>query len=515
MNSTVATSMIGMRIGVRVTRVAFAALLFLICTSCGETYRPVAFPIVPSPPSPGTSHFVLTVSGNGMVPSDPVQPPFPGTIMRIDTSGDSVLAATENGLGPVHATVLPNGTAWYVANSLEDTISASTLSASSTHSTIALPDLPGDPTATPPVLPTFATPVFVHTAENGNVYVANYNYGTVSVINTTANIVVANVGVDPTAAIPNVNANPVSLAELPNGSKVYSANRGNGSVTSINTIDHSVGVVFPAAAVGSSPVWVAARSDSQRVYALDKSSGNIAVIDPTTTPDTIVGTVPTEGGADFMLYDGKLNRLYVLSSSGNKFWAFDASPSMPMSLLAAGPISMVPPALGPTPPCSTGVAPIPVSLTALPDGSRVYVASYQKDTGSGQICSQVSVFSSTNYTAGNVISLGSTGIVTNTANYPMGCDAARPAATGAPLGFRLSAASSGDNKPTTRVYVANCDQGNTAVITTIAFDSAGVTVPADSLLTDINSPLSAFPAPAGNPQPPPPPQNPLFIVAGP
>jgi hypothetical protein len=97
----------------------------------------------------------------------------------------------------------------------------------------------------------------------------------------------------------------------------------------------------------------------------------------------------------------------------------------------------------------------------------------------------------------------------------MGCDAARPAATGAPLGFRLSAASSGDNKPTTRVYVANCDQGNTAVITTIAFDSAGVTVPADSLLTDINSPLSAFPAPAGNPQPPPPPQNPLFIVAGP
>jgi DNA-binding beta-propeller fold protein YncE len=514
MNSTVGVSMIGMRIGMRVTGVTCAALLFLICTSCGETYRPVAFPIVPSPPSPGTAHFVLTVSGNGMVPSDPVQPPYPGSAMRIDTSGDSVLATTENGLGPVHAAVLPNGSAWYVANSLEDTISASTLSASSTHSTIALPDLPGNPTATPPVPPTFATPVFVHTTENGKIYVANYNYGTVSVISTVSNVVVANIGVDPLAAIPNTAAHPVSLAELPNGSKIYSANQGNGSVTSINTIDDSVGRVFSAAEVGSAPVWVAARSDSQRVYALDKSSGNISVIDPTTTPDTIVGTIPTAGGADFMLYDGKLNRLYVLSSGGNNFWAFDASPSLPVSMLVA-PIQMVPPALGPTPPCSTGVAPIPVSLTALPDGSRVYVASYQKDTASANICSQVSVFSSTNYTAGNVISLGSTGIVANTVDYPMGCDAARPTATGAPLGFRLSVAASADNKPTTRVYVANCDQGNTAVIATVAITSAGQFIPADSLLTDINSPLSAFPAPPGNPQPPPPPQNPLFIVAGP
>jgi YVTN family beta-propeller protein len=510
MNSTVGVSMIGMR----VTRVALASLLFLICTSCGETYRPVAFPIVPSPPSPGTAHFVLTLSGNGMVPSDPVQPPYPGSAMRIDTSGDSVLGVTENGFGPVHAAVLPSGNAWYVANSLEDTISASTVSVSSTHTTIALPDTPGDPSATPPVLPIIAVPVFVHTTENGKIYVANYNYGTVSVINTVSNVVVANVGVAPGVAIPNTAANPVTLAELPNGSKIYSANQGNGSVTSINTIDDSVGAVFPAAMVGASPVWVAARSDSQRVYALDKSSGNISVIDPTTTPDTWLGTVSTAGGADFMLYDGTLNRLYVLSSGGNKFWAFDASPSLPVPLLIA-PLSMVPPALGPTPPCSTGIAPIPVSLTALPDGSRVYVASYQKDTASSNICSQVSVFSSTNYTPGNVISLGFTGIVTDTADYPMGCDAARPTATGAPLGFRLSAASSGDNKPTSRVYVANCDQGTTAVITTIALDSAGQSFPADSLLTDINSPLSSFPAPPGNPQPPPPPQNPLFIVAGP
>jgi YVTN family beta-propeller protein len=528
MNSSVGVSMIE----VRVARVAFALLLLFICTSCGETYRPVAFPIIPNPPNPGTAHFVLTVSGNGMNPQPSTTPPFsqppaPGSTSRIDTSGDSILGVIDTGLGPVHATVLPNGTAWYAVNSFEDTVTASTISTSSKQTTIALPDMAGE----------LAIPVFIQTAENGKVYVANYNYGTVSVINTAGNQVVANVGVDPTQSIPNPAAHPVTLAELPNGNKVYSANQGNGTVTSINTIDDSVGVVLTT--VGSSPVWVVARSDSQRVYVLDKSSGNVSVVNPTTTPDTVLGSVATAAGADFMLYDGKLNRLYVLSSAGNALWAFDASANLP-ALLAA-PISMVPLPETSANPCATSVAPVPVSLTALADGTRVYVASYQKDTSSGNVCSQVSVFSSTNYTPGNIISLGYAPIVTDIADYPTGCDAARPNASTAgagfgqaPLGFRLSAASSADNKPTTRVYVANCDQGNTAVITTVAINSPGEVFQPDTLITQINSPLSAFLAPppplpvngicpnTGQapvngvcPQPPPPTQNPLFIVASP
>ena len=251
-------------------------------------------------------------------------------------------------------------------------------------------------------------------------------------------------------------AQPVTLAELPNATKVYSANQGNGTVSIINTIDDSVGTVLTA--VGASPVWVAARSDSQRVYVLDKSSGTVSIVDTTTTPDSVIAQSSTAAGADFMLYDGKLNRLYVLSSRGNKLWAFDAAPGIPTSLLPA-PLQMAPLAQSATNPCATSVAPVPVSLVALPDGSRVYVGSFQKDTTSGDICSQVSVFSSNNYTAGNIISLGFAPIVTDTAQYPMGCDAARPNSAGAPMGFRLSMASSADNKPTTRVYVANCDQG--------------------------------------------------------
>jgi hypothetical protein len=164
---------------------------------------------------------------------------------------------------------------------------------------------------------------------------------------------------------------------------------------------------------------------------------------------------------------------------------------------------------------------------ALPDGSRIYVASYQKDTSSGKVCSQVSVFTSSSYVAGNVISLGSADIVTDTFNYPTGCDAARPNPSGPPLGSRLSIASSADNNPTTRVYVSSCDQGNTSIVTTVAMSSPGVLFQPDTMVTQLNAPLSTFlpPSPVNNTCPnnqvpvnnvcPPPPQNPLFIVAGP
>ncbi len=143
-----------------------------------------------------------------------------------------------------------------------------------------------------------------------------------------------------------------------------------------------------------------------------------------------------------------------------------------------------------------------------------------------------------NYTVGNVISLGSTPIVTDTTDYPTGCDAARPnsfSGTGlgfdqAPLGFRLSIASSGDNNPTTRVYVASCDQGNTSIITTVSINSPGEVFQPDTLVTQINAPVECLKPPDPDPVTglcpynqglavngvcPPPPQNPLFIVAGP
>ena len=120
-------------------------------------------------------------------------------------------------------------------------------------------------------------------------YAANSGNGTVSVLDSQANVVVATVAVDPAFAatpqpLPNRAARPVALAEIPNGTKLYSANQGNGTVTSISTVDDTVLKVMK---VGSSPVWAVVRSDGARLYVLD-ASGTISVID--TVSDTVISS---------------------------------------------------------------------------------------------------------------------------------------------------------------------------------------------------------------------------------
>jgi YVTN family beta-propeller protein len=495
---------------VRVVRAAavtiVAAVLFVICTSCGETYRPVAFPIPPTPPSPGAANTVFVLSANGA--NDP------GDMSRIDVSGDSYLNAANLGAAPVHAALLPSGGILYAANNPNDTVSASSVSGSGN-------------TATTISLPSGSMPVFVHTAESSRVYVANYGLGSVSAINTGTNVVATTISVNP--ALPNnpdysvvaqdTTSQPVALAETPDGKKLYAANRGGGYLTSINTVDFSRNSPIP---IGGTPVAVAARSDGKAVFALDSSSGNVYAMDPTATPEALSPAAATAPGADFMLYDGKLNRLYVLksgyvsatgNSSGNGLWVFDAAnstsgnpppPAGPPALLA-GPISIQAVAGSA---CGSG-APVPVSIAPLADSSRIYVANYQ--INGSTICSQVDVFNTSSYALSKTIPTGSSTI--DTLN-PTGCAAARPAPPGAngPAGFRLSIAGAAD-LPSSRVYLASCDAGSTTIITTVAIPAVGSQPAqnADTVVSTLPAPVSVFKAVGGLPLPPP--QNPMFIFA--
>src|SRR5579863_684714 len=239
--------------GVSMTGVRAAAIfiLTLICTSCGETYRPVATPIIQNPPNPGFAHLVLVVSGNGSG--------NPGASTTIDVSGDTALSQATVGLMPVHAALVNGGNQVYVANSGDDTVSTFGSSSAAPVTTISLP--------------AGSTPSFLATTETGTIYVANSGNNTVSAINTANNVVMP-----PVYGIP-VGVDPVGLAETPNQQKLYSANRGSGSgggsVTSINTLDRSVNPPI-SNATWISPVSIAARSDSNRVYVLDQGSGTVS-----------------------------------------------------------------------------------------------------------------------------------------------------------------------------------------------------------------------------------------------
>jgi YVTN family beta-propeller protein len=459
--------------GARWVGAAAMLLLLLLCAGCGETYRPVATPILPNPPNPNFAHYVITINDNG--------PNFAGSTTRIDTSGDTNVGVAQMGLSPVHGALLPNATRAYVANSGDNTITSYLPTSVTSITTISLP--------------AGSVPVFVHTTEFATVYVANSGNNTVSAINTGEGVVANQI---------TVGVNPVAMAETPNGLQLYVANQGKngvgGSVSSINTIDRTVNPPIMNAA-WISPVWAVARSDSQRVYILDAGSGTVSAID--TASDTVVGSTAVGVGANFMLYDSNRNRLYVTNPSP----ATTANPGQSLSIIDASSDALTvlanisfAPSSAANAPCPAGCT--PVSVAALPDGSRAYVASYVMSTCSGVPCiaSQVTVISALTNTISSEIALGSANIdLTN----PTGCSAAR---------FRLSAVASADSS---RVYVAECDAGTTGIIASVANSSAGDNHGPDTLILNMPAPLSAFPIPASTPGGAPPPQNPVFVLASP
>jgi YVTN family beta-propeller protein len=432
----------------RVRRVAGAAMataFLLLWTACGETYRPVANPVIPPQPNPAFTHIVMVISENGTN--------NPGASTTIDVSGDTATSQSRTGLGPVHG-ALVGGTNVYVANSLEDTVSAFGAASPVPVVTISLPSSCA--------LPPCSVPVFVGGTETATVYVANSKSNTISAIATSNNVVTENVP---------VGTNPAALAETPDQQKVYVANAGTngsgGSVTAINTIDKSVVPNPSFASFGwISPVWVVARSDSQRIYVLDQGSGLLAAID--TSADAVVSSVSVGAGANYMIYDSNLNRIYVVNPTANTVTSLEAS----TDTLPATVISVT----------------NPKSVAALPDGTRFYISSgtVVATANGNQLTSSVTVINAADFTVKTIIP------VTSVPTQPQFCTV-KPWA-------ELSIAAGGDSS---RVYLSNCDAGDTAIIQTSN----------DTLLMQLPAPFSAQPPPAAGGTPPP--QNPVFIVAGP
>ena len=411
---------------------AAVVLILIICwAGCGETYRPVATPIAPNPPNPNFSHVALVISVNGTS--------HPGASTTIDVSGDTAVSQSTVGLVPTYAALVQGGSRVYVADRGDDTVTSFSPTSATPVTTISLP--------------TGSAPSFVATAEASTVYVANSGNNTVSAVSIISNVLEA-----PLGGI-NVGVKPVSLAETPNQQYLYSANRGSGgtggSVTSINPVDRSVNPPI-ANATWISPVSVVARSDSNRVYALDQGSGLVSAIDPPS--NAVVNSVSVGVGANFMLYDTTRNRLYVANPANNTMTYLDASSDA----------------------LSAVVIPIanPVAVAALPDGSRAYISSAA--VSGGNVTSSVTVI---NAADGSVKST----IPVTTATHVCASN---------PSELMLAAAAD-----SSRVYVGNCDAGNVAIIQTLN----------DTLLLQMPAPFSASFATNGNPLP----QNPVFVLAGP
>jgi YVTN family beta-propeller protein len=486
---------------VRALRVLAIFAVAILEVNCGDTFRPIAIPQNPQPPDPNSLHFALVLTANGPEACVPLSNPpvfpggepcdpsiHPGASSRIDVSGDSNVGTATVGMGPVHAAVLPNSDAAYVANLSDNTVSF--------YNSAVL-----GPATTTITLPPGTNPVFVETKEAGTVYVAGMGNGTtgqtVSAISTGQNVITRTL-----TASDGIGSNPVAMVETSNGKKLYVVNKGDGTVSAINTIDKTVGAVI---ATGPNPIWAVARADDSRVYVLNQGSGpnsTVSVID--TVTDVVLANI-TVGVANYMAYDKAFNRLYLTIPATSQVAVLDVSSDPPVVL----------PAVDLSSACLPGVCKLN-SVTTLPGGTNnqskegtVYVSSYTINAATCTqlagapmdsppcITTQISVIGTPNNTLQKTITPLHTVFVNSVSlgtksDVPVVpfCDTVR---------FRRHIAAAAD---ASRVFVANCDGGGIDIIKT---DD-------DSFVLNLPAPVSSGPALPGQTFPPP--QNPIFMLPG-
>src|SRR5438552_1027816 len=171
-------------------------------------------------------------------------------------------------------------------------------------------------------------------------YITNLNDGTVSVIDTASNTVMATV---PVGNFPN------GVAVTPDGAHVYVANVGDGTVSVIDTASNGV---IATVTVGGGPVGVAVTPDGARVYVGNFSGNTVSVIATATNTVTATVTVGLNPEGIAVTPDG--TRVYVANFNANT-----------ISVIATASNTV-------TATVTVGANPAGVAVT--PDGAHVYVA---------------------------------------------------------------------------------------------------------------------------------------------
>lgn len=382
----------------------------------------------------------------------------PGSGMQIDVSGDSNVGVVNTGEQPLFAAVQSSSTRVFVSNS-DGSITS--------FSPAGILGSIGSPITI--TLPAGMIPGYLFSTESGTMYAAANPAtpaptpappcsGSAVLAISSSSLTIDN--------IMCVGLNPSVLTETPDGRKLYSVN-GDGTVSSINTVDKTVN---PPITAVTAPVWAVASIDSSQVFVLDQT-GAIWSINTLTDQPTLASAASSP--SNFMALETTHNRLYVTSpGSPSTLRILDAGDPL-LRPVTAAPLSL---------PANT----TPVSVSFLPSGGAAYVLSV---TGTNPPSPVVTVISTVSNTITSTIELPSA-----TANVR-----ALSACT-APGVHPFTMAASGNNA---RLYVTNCFASSTSIIDTIA----------NTRILTMNSPTSAYPPLSSSNFPPP--QNPVYVVAGP
>jgi DNA-binding beta-propeller fold protein YncE len=377
---------------------AVAALL----GGCGDNYRPVVTPIGTNGPPAQASSYTIVVSSTGST--------TPGVVTIIDYSGDSILNETPIGVGPKVFTIDSSGSVGYTVNS-DGTLSNFGLSSSlqakqvqeSTLPTTAQPvnlfapsfglwatDLNGDvvdvfsgspaafklaiPVATsgsPATMPAFLTGTATNSGQRE--YAVSQNVPDTAPMTCNVSPTTAPAGVatpielssnttDP--AIP-VGKCPVFGVQTPDLQRLYILNRGDSTLTVINTKNNTPDACLPFQ--NQNGAWITCHPTIQ----LPAGSGPVTAEYNTATEQLVVAN-----------YDGgTISVVNVpLDEYGNDSNTYTSSNCTTYAACGAvtggfGTVTTI--KVGNT------ATPNPASVTVLADGSKAYSANQNDDSGTG------------------------------------------------------------------------------------------------------------------------------------
>jgi gliding motility-associated-like protein len=198
--------------------------------------------------------------------------------------------------------------------------------------------------------------------DGSKVYVANAGDGTISVINTADNKV--------SATISLATLRPSGVAISPDGSRVYVSNNGSKSVTVIKTADNNIDRSYT---VGTEPKGIAISPNGNIVYVANQGSNTVSVIDITTGIVNSIG-VGTQPFGVAISPDG--SRVYVSNQGSDNVSVINTSDNSIARTVSVGKK--------------------PSGIAVMTDGSGVYVANFDSDN--------VSLINTADYSVTNPIS---------------------------------------------------------------------------------------------------------------
>ncbi|MBZ5531886.1 MAG: hypothetical protein LAO20_10680 [Acidobacteriia bacterium] len=315
--------------------ILLTALTVALVAGCNDTLRQFIVPL-PAPggdPCTGCTTHAVVLSQN---------PAGNGSMMHIDVLGDTEVGIVSTGPSPVFFSKNINRV--FITNSDKTVTSYIGLLSNAINPNIV-------------TLPATASGSIAGAASStGNFYLADSVSSDVSEISSNSLAVTATV---------TVGSQPVAVVGAANNSKIYVINHGSDNLTVISTTDNTVlGNIGLGA--GAQPVWGVMSSDGSHVYIVNQGNGTVSAID--TLLDIVIANIPVGLSAasspNFAVFDGKNQRVWVNNTGDNT-----------VSVIKANDIDLAAvPQVLPRKITDIILTAAPTSLTVLADGTRAYAA---------------------------------------------------------------------------------------------------------------------------------------------